>query len=152
MRLRNCFSSTGQNLSRFDDCKMAQLGILLAPIVIPVTIIGAAGGLFYGSYDLTLSSLGLLVGTKPPNECSRWERSSTFAAGLGLSTVVLYGRSIISTPPTMPTIDLSDQQALLRFRNSSKHIIQFFPYKWLAMSTMIAGGVTGATVALTRRR
>jgi hypothetical protein len=130
---------------------MAHFRVLLAPVIIPVTLIGACGGLLYGSYDLTLSSLSLIVRTKPPNECSRWERASSLASGIGLSTIFLYGRSIWFPPPLIEPFNSSDRQPF-RFAFETKHILKHFPYRYAASSAMLAGIVTGAAVAIIRRR
>ena len=137
---------------------MAHFRVLFAPVIVPVTLIGACGGLFYGSFDLTLSSLSLIVHTKPPNECSRWERSSSLASGIGLSTIVVWGRTIWSPPPSIKpfhsidqALSFSDRQPF-RFLRGSMHVLKHFPYKYVATSTLGAGIVTGVTVAIMRRR
>ena len=63
---------------------------VLRPAMLP--IVGGLGGLFYGSYDLTLLTIGTLTGVKPAHKCTFSHKASTFGGGLGVSGGALYVR------------------------------------------------------------
>ena len=126
--------------------------------LIPVfrtTVIAGLGGLFYGSYDLTLITLGLVMKITPPEKCSFSHKVVTFTTGIATSSASIYVRTIFNPPPCIPKISGRDLEAwganfLARSARSSAHHLRTFPYFWYLSSTGAAGAITATTVALTR--
>ena len=125
---------------------------VLRPAMLP--IVGGLGGLFYGSYDLTLLTIGTLTGVKPAHKCTFSHKASTFDGGLGVSGGALYVRWLFDPPPLVPKIEEEVAKgvanSLQRTMRQSVQMIRFFPYAWYCSSVAFAGVVTGVTVSLTR--
>ncbi len=130
---------------------LSPLGWLMRPLAIPA--VGAAGGLFYGSYDLTLSTFGSVVGTKSAGQCSITHKMSTFLGGLTVSGCALYARLKFNPPPPIPKINMAlieGKNYFFQLFRHSVHSVKTFPVVWYASSIAASGVITGVTVSLTR--
>ena len=130
---------------------MSPLSWLLRPVALPG--IGAAFGLFYGTYDITLLTLGTIVGTKDADKCTFGHKVATFTSGVGLSAAALFVRLKFDPPPPIPKLDtslLKDANFVTKYVRQSVHTLKCFPVVWYGSSIAAAGFVTGVTVSLTR--
>ena len=131
---------------------LSPVNLLLRPAMVPIG--GGLAGLFYGTYDLTLMSVGTLTGMKRAEQCTFGHKLSTFGAGFGLSGASVYVRWVFDPPPLVPKIEEEVVKGLVesgrRHIRQSARMIRFFPYAWYCSSVGMMGFVTGCTVALTR--
>jgi len=128
------------------------LAWVLRPALFP--IVGGMGGLFYGSYDLTVMALRLTpLGARHDSDCTLAHKVTTFASGLGTSAAGIWARSKFDPMPPVPQMDkelIRTANFATKWARTSMHTMRTFPYLWYASSTAAAGVITGATVSLTR--
>ena len=131
---------------------LSPVHLLLRPALVPIT--GGLLGLFYGTYDLTLLTVGSITNMKPAAKCSFNHKIATFSSGLGISGVFLYGRWLWDPPPLVPKLDQqiakTANNVIQRHIRQSMQMIRFFPYAWYCSSVAAAGFITGTMVAITR--
>lgn len=129
---------------------ISPLAWVTRPALLPIA--SGAIGLFYGSYDITVT-LGQFCGAKHHSQCSFGKKVATFATGLVAAAASVYARVQIDPPPSIPRLDVNYFQGknfIGRWILQSKHAIITFPYLWYASSVAAAGVVTGVTVSVTR--
>ena len=111
---------------------LSPVHLLLRPALVPIT--GGLLGLFSGTYDLTLLTVGSITNMKPAAKCSFNHKIATFSSGLGISGVFLYGRWLWDPPPLVPKLDQqiakTANNMIQRHIRQSMQMIRFFASTW----------------------
>lgn len=126
--------------------------LLVRPLLIPAAV--AAGGLWYGSYDVTVKALSFFAPSSFSKHSDRL-RTNAFCMGVFSGAAVGYGRMVLFPPPAPKAAAAEPPPAgtAAAVRDTVRRLVttvKTFPVRYHCVTLIGAGVVSGVTSTAVR--